>query len=114
MAASRSEKLRHTISSDKQISVKGSKKTANSTKKQKKKRLNIYEEFLHCNKKGSVDQIDYMDLGVFDDLLSDCFIDKVSVWCLASFPFVFSTLVHKRCLRETSYCLDYFSFDHFH
>lgn len=39
----------------------------------------VYTLFLKSNKKPLVDQIDYKDLGAFDDLLTDCFVDKVGI-----------------------------------
>ena len=45
----------------------------------KRKDDTVYEEFLQSNKKALIDQINYKDLGAFDDLLTDCFIDKVSL-----------------------------------
>lgn len=54
----------------------------------KRKDESVYEEFLQTNKKALVDQINYKDLGAFDDLLTDCFIDKVSFtysWVASSF-----------------------------
>lgn len=47
-------------------------------KRQRKRRDDdVVDEFIKTNKKAPVDQINYKDLGAFDDLLTDCFIDKV-------------------------------------
>lgn len=57
----------------------------------KKKEDTVYEEFLQSNKRAPVDQINYKDLGAFDDLLTDCFVDKVSI-AMSYSAFLFLTL----------------------
>lgn len=45
--------------------------------KKRKKEPSLFDEFLHNHKKAPMDKIQYKDLGAFDDLLTDCFVDKV-------------------------------------
>lgn len=68
----------------KSIALKRAAAPVDEDKKRQRRRKDedIIEEFLQSNKKAPVDQINYKDLGAFDDLLTDCFIDKVGSQCL--------------------------------
>lgn len=44
-----------------------------------KENNNVFDAFLRNPKNSKLDPLNYKDLGAFDDILTECFIDKVCI-----------------------------------